>query len=181
MKLKLFFMAIIAMCSVVCAKSQSITVNYSRVHAGYEIFSFEMFEESASGFNVGYDYAFNITGHRIPLFVELGVEYAMAFKESTTLGRVDIPLSITYKLACSKDFAIAPLAGIDANFNVISDVDGTDIRNVHKVQAGWHAGLNIVLFNKLSVGYRYTDFVSGYTQHADSRNHLNTINFGFCF
>lgn len=157
---KIFAMAV-ALIAAVSVNAQDLTDNYQKVYAGFTTYNLNddwsgMKDFTTKGFQVGYAYAFNITGHNVPLFLEVGAEFnygstkitrpdALVPSEDIDItmkaGNVAVPVNITYKFG-NENFTVAPFVGealriwtnmsFDNDENVYSVFDESDMKK------GWN-------------------------------------------
>lgn len=124
------------------------------------------------GIGIGYLWGINITGHKLPLFVELGpdvnymvrkddAEYEYYDDSWYHLLSVNTPLNVAYKLKVGDNITLAPFVGLTARINILAmsvDDEETynafDDGNAKRFQLGFNAGVG-AYFNRFYVGYRY--------------------------
>ena len=173
---KIFALFALMMVTVMGAKAQDLTDNYQRIYAGYTTYNLDESKQgindyTTQGFQVGYAYAFNITGHHAPLFLELGAEFNYGSKEKDGVtfsgSNVAIPLNITYKFG-NENFSVAPFVGEGLRVWTSMKADnGTKTLNMFdenenpfgesftRVQAVLNAGVNFTIKQHLLIGYRF--------------------------
>lgn len=130
------------------------------------------------GFNVGYAHGFNLK-NTLPLFLELGGEFnfnsGSKDDDTYTFMNIAVPVNVVYRFGVSDNFAIAPYAGLNFKINVIGKVkdddadesesyfnkdDMGDDWTANRFQLGMNVGVNFIVNNKFSFGYRFQpDFI----------------------
>lgn len=129
------------------------------------------------GFNVGYAHGFNLK-KSLPLFLELGGE--LNFNSGSeddvtyTFMNIAVPVNFVYRFGISDNFAIAPYAGLNFKINVLGKEkeegdesesffnkdDMGDDWTANRFQLGMNVGVNFIVSNKFSFGYRFQpDFI----------------------
>lgn len=166
---KIFAMAV-ALIAAVSVQAQDLTDNYQKIYAGFTTYNLDesgFKDYTTNGFQVGYAYAFNISGHNIPLFLEVGAEfnYGSKEKDGTTLtaSNIALPINVTYKFG-NENFAVAPFIGealrvwtaisTEAGGNKINWFD-EDKGDFTRVQAVFNAGVNFTIKEHVLIGYRF--------------------------
>ena len=138
----------------------------------------------APGIGIGYLFGINVTGHSLPLFLEVGpeVNYNVRFEEvdtwddasgkpteedfTTRMLNVGVPLNVVYKVRFTDAISLAPFAGLNAKFNLLASTyrDGKEIADsfddgANRFQMGWNAGVGIY-FNRFYVGQRFSSDIT---------------------
>lgn len=147
--------------------------NYDRIYMGYaptSIGDFNRFGESfvMHGVGLGWKKGINVTGRKLPLYLETGIATNFAFGEGDKLFNFNIPVNITYrfKLGNTKIY-IAPYWGLNFKINYLwwdggnDDHSWFDYNNVdaNRFQLGTEFGANFDIYNfHLGVGWM-TDFM----------------------
>lgn len=202
--MKKFFAMAVALIAAVTVQAQDLTDNYQKIYAGFSSGkTFDAEIDAYKGFNVGYAYAFNITGHNVPLFLEVGAEYSyMSTTLKSDLGdakwkdhSLQIPLNITYKFG-NENFSVAPFIGEAIKFHLSNKIEDQSVfedSDYNRVQAYLNLGVNFVIARHWQIGYRYqlseTKFeaektltVGGVTVKNDPKNdYTNNITIGYVF
>lgn len=180
----------VALIAAVSVQAQDLTDNYQKIYAGWT--NFKVFDRSEAkalnGFNLGYAYAFNITGHNAPLFLELGAEYAYMTAtdggETAKYHSAQIPLNITYKFG-NENFSVAPFIGESLRFNMTykqGDSDLMDDENAQTVQPLFNCGVNFVIGGHLQIGYRFQASNIKLVDNDRNKNDFsNNISVGYVF
>ena len=197
---------VMAMAVIVSPSAQSLTDNYNKIYAGWNSMGFEDTDaDNLNGFNVGYAYAFNITGHAVPLFLEVGAEYNYVSHDydgnKNKASNVTIPVLVTYKFGNEK-INFAPFLGEgiccwttlkDGDIDCFDIKDSKGDKVFNRVQALFYAGFNIGFAKHFNVGYRYaysetkmakdiSEKVGDITNYSDSKNnYVSTIYFSVNF
>lgn len=191
---KIFAMAV-ALIAAVSVQAQDLTDNYQKIYAGF--MNNQFFDadgaDSWKGFNLGYAYAFNITGHNAPLFLEVGAEYSYVSWDEIKDHSLQIPLNVTYKFGNEK-FSVAPFIGEALRVRMSTkDAIGSvfdDDRTYNRVQAYLNLGVNFVINSHIQIGYRYqlseTKFagdvtVNGVKVNDPKNDYTNNITIGYVF
>ena len=173
---KIFSILAVALIALTGAKAQDLTDNYARLYAGYNSFAFTTSgAETLNGFQLGGAYAFNVTGHKLPLFVEAGLEYNMFSKSGdNSFHAISLPVNATYKFAVNDDFTITPYAGLIWRFGLSMKSNGVDQfetrksketgltnwEGLHRVVGLFDLGVNFTIMQHYTVGYRYSRSVN---------------------
>lgn len=143
------------------------------------------------GANVGYAHAFRLTSS-VPLFLEAGgelnyisgteagVAYGQYVDFNVKMLNIQIPVNVTYHIPATDKFAIAPYLGVNLKVNAIGTFkfnDGDayslfsskDMNNVfglgdaaNRVQVGMNLGVNFILSEKFTFGYRFQQDFNNY-------------------
>lgn len=140
--------------------------NYDRLSVNYASLSYNKddVEPTFEGIELGWDHGYNLTGKKMPLYLEAGLHAQYNSAEVTTRYdeetykhiEVSIPLSLTYKVMLG-DLYVAPFAGISLKSAFIDDV--ADYYEDQKFfQVGYQAGIN--------VGYKALNIQVGYKADA---------------
>lgn len=184
------FMATVANAQMAKSSATSIYANecdnYTRVYADYGTTTFKESEDGFSatddnamkGFSIGALRAFNVTGKKLPVFVEAGLEFSARFytedkysdaTQKDELMRLTIPVNLTYKLSFKNGMYVSPFAGARLAYNMIGKsiykYDGEsysedwlngedDEDSCNKVQIGAQVGATIG-YKKLSISFGY--------------------------
>lgn len=185
----------------------SITENYSRLNI-LPIFSQAnvsgngvnmTLDDLMYGIGIGYLFGINITGHNIPLFLEIGPEinYTCRYDEGdksvedtfTQMITIGTPINVAYKIGLSDAISLAPFAGLNAKINVLSAVyqdgetyDTFDNVDANRFQLGWNVGIGCY-FNRFYLGYRYYSDITPFWKENGVKATIdnNYINFGIKF
>lgn len=200
-------------------------LSYENTHFGYKS-TFDDEEDDWSlgkglglnGFGLQYTYGLGITDH--PMNIEFGLNWSMVFGSKNykdipftgygedinthiNLMRLNIPVSYIYHFPVMGKFSIAPYAGIDLRFNLLSKMsikyteyingdyadEGKDSFSLFnksemdghpakRFQLGWHIGVRFEYRMKYFLSLQYgTDFVRFYNHTLGEANaHINTGN-----
>lgn len=134
------------------------------------------------GIGIGYLFGINITGHKIPLFLEVGPEVNYMTRKDKAdskyvddswyhLLSVNTPLNVAYKLKVGDNITLAPFAGLTARINILAmsvDDEETynafDDGNAKRFQLGFNAGFG-AYFNRFYVGYRYNHDLTAFEKN----------------
>ena len=212
MKKTISFIAIAACCllsaisadaQIVGSKSSSITTttvaknndysNYSRLYLGYTSPKLRYEDESVSGNGVtlGWATGINLTGYKLPLYLEVGVEADYSnFKEgksSIDIVDIDVPINVVYKFTIpSTSISIAPLAGLNAKVVALANGNGENMYSNNDVVKRFMLGYNLgfdVYFSKFSVFYRFQNDFMPFINYDSEKVYLkkNVIGFSFVF
>lgn len=181
---KIFAMAV-ALIAAVTVNAQSLTDNYQKIYAGFETLGvFESSVDALKGFNVGYAYGINLTGHNQPLFLEVGAEYS--FLSLDDVKEKDhsllVPLHVTWKFGNEK-FAVAPFAGESLHFHLSHTIDGVSIFDgdgANRFQATFDLGVNFVISSHLELGYRYQLSELKFVDNGNN-DYRNNFTIGYIF
>lgn len=164
---KIFTLIALMMVTVMGAKAQDMTDNYSRIYAGFNALAFEHAPENHYGFGVGYAYGANITGHNLPMFIELGGEYAYVSSDKLNekFHSLAVPVNFTYKFGNEK-FAVAPFIGetfrVGLSYDapvlaVVTEKTSSiydDPVNAHRFTAHFSFGCNFTIAQHYNIGWR---------------------------
>jgi len=183
---KIFAMAV-ALIAAVTVNAQSLTDNYQKIYAGFETLNvFDSSADALKGFNVGYAYGINLTGHNQPLFLEVGAEYSFLSYDVDILKEKDhsllVPLHVTWKFGNEK-FAVAPFAGESLQFHLshtMNDVSIFDGEGAHRFQATFDLGVNFVISSHLELGYRYQLSEMKFVDN-NNNDYRNNFTIGYIF
>jgi len=181
--------------------------HYSRFFFGYAPTTFSCDAKNKEfdtmhGFNTGWIGGWNVTGRRLPIYVEGGITFNACFGECITesdkLMSLEIPVNATYRwnIRNTRIF-IAPYFGFHFKVNVAwMDEDGDSFfddkhygyfaEEANRFQFGMETGVNFDLAHfTMGIGYNY-DFmpISKYYDY-NGKNNLSTGGFrlkiGFVF
>ena len=169
---KLLIVAIMILCAGPSVMAQTTDSagnenwNYNRIFVGYDptIFypergnttSTEMFQ----GFHAGWMGGYNVTGKRLPLYVEPGLKLNVGLGELISdfdkYLAVEVPVNVAYRFHIgNKNIHISPYMGLHFKANVLGrDDDGNDyfdIDGTKRFQFGMQAGGHFD-FNRFYVG-----------------------------
>lgn len=181
---KIFAMAV-ALIAAVTVQAQDLTDNYQKIYAGWmNLTDYISGADAASGFNVGYAYGINITGHNKPLFLEVGAEYSYLKKEEFKDNTLQIPLNITWKFG-NENFSVAPYVGEALRIHMstkIGDQDVFDFDKSNRVQAALNLGVNFTIKNCINIGYRYQLSEMKLVDQDGCKNDMtNNVTIGYVF
>lgn len=138
--------------------------NFTLLQAGYMSDTY-----NADGFFVGYKHGWNITGEKLPLYIEPGFEFQyVKFPWMHRIG-FTVPVDFSYKFK-SGDFTISPVTGPTLRYAH----DWNDTGSENEFIFGWDFGGRIA-YKKIALEYRYNKGISG-----DSWN-THQIGIGFLF
>lgn len=154
--------------------------DYNRIQFGYapQIFAASYMGYSgesmtAQGFKAGYLHGFNITGQKLPLFVELGADLNFNTKGdalflgggtnvTTNLLSFNIPINLAYKLSFKNGMWIEPYAGMSFKVNAVARMKANGesvnlfnvVEDLKRFQYGGQIGANL--------GYKCVNVNIGY-------------------
>ena len=131
---------------------EGMAFHYSRFFFGYAptSFSFDYKDKdngTMHGFNTGWIGGWNVTGRRLPIYVEGGLTFNACFGEAITeddkLLSLELPINATYRFNIRNTrIFIAPYFGFHFKVNVFwEDEDGKDVFD-HNY--GYYSGKNFV-------------------------------------
>lgn len=172
---KILAMAV-ALIAAVTVNAQDLTDNYQKIYAGWH--NFKAFDapsevEAMNGFNIGYAYAFNITGHNAPLFLEVGAEYGFLKDSESKINTLSIPLNVAYKFG-NESFAVVPYIGESLRTYLSATVDGNSLYDgdnaPNRVQAVFNAGVNFVISSHFTIGYRFQASETTFASKVEIKN-----------
>lgn len=151
------------------------TDGYNRIYASY--LPSKLKADGASikmkgSFEAGYLRGIGLTSN-VPLYLEVGGalqyrSYNEDYDEESILS-LNIPVSLTYRINVTDDFAVSPNFGFDFRINVMGkwkyddgydeyDIDLFSDADWNRFQAGWHIGVGLD-YRALHFGVQYgTDF-----------------------
>lgn len=220
---KFIFAAIVALISMTGARAENYmfgAVSYENTHFGFKSTDpQDNYGMGLNGFGLQYTYGFGITDR--PMNVEVGLNWNMVFgskniqdipqngvgfdtKLHQNLMRLNIPVSYIYHFNAMGNFGIAPYAGLDLRFNLVSKMsEKTTVYNnglyvdenkesisyfsksdmqghpARRFQLGWHIGVRFEYQMKYFLSLQYgTDFIRFYNfSYGDYNEHINTGNF----
>jgi len=156
--------------------------------------------KNAFGGSIGYLWGFNVTGHKLPLFVEVGpeVNYYTSSNEELILGKttahnlsVTTPVNLVYKLRVSDKVSIAPFVGLSSRWNAMAKIaadgksyDSVSDGNASRFQLGLNTGVG-VYFDNFYLGYRYNHDLTSFQKATDKLPGISfdyhSISLGFKF
>lgn len=149
-------------------------------------------------------YGINLTGHKLPLFLEIGpeVNYTYKYEEvdnwdfeylyteeiETRRLSVGTPIDVAYKFRLSDAIAISPYAGINVKYNVLAATYYDDIKfddfedGANRFQLGWNIGFGFY-FGKFYLGHRYSEDITPFIEKHHSKTIFQThyLNLGIQF
>lgn len=159
------------------------------------------------GVGIGYLYGINITGHNLPLFLELGPEFNYTFNviedtyydEKTWLHFLSVgtPIDVAYRLRLSDNISLAPFGGLDVRVNAMALAVGDDYTasyfnsddfepTANRFQLGWNVGIGFY-FGKFYLGYRFNSDIIPFMSDSEGRDNIewtfktNYVNLGIKF
>ena len=131
-------------------------------------FSLDGETETMQGFNTGWIGAWNVTGKRLPMYVEGGLlmnaSFGECISESDKLISLEMPVNFTYRWNIpNTKIHLAPFFGFHLKVNAAwldeEDDDYFDADDTNRVQFGMQLGANFDLNHfTLGIGWNY-DFV----------------------
>lgn len=147
-----------------------VNKNYDRIYVGYaptSVGDFDRYGDNLMmhGVGLGWKKGINVTGRKLPLYLETGIATNFAFGNDNKLFNFNIPVNVTYrfKLGNTKIY-IAPYWGLNFKINYYwydDDRSWFDYINVdaNRFQLGTEFGANFDFANfHLGVGWM-TDFM----------------------
>ena len=181
---KIFTLIALMMVTVMGAKAQDMTDNYSRIYAGFNALAFEHADENNYGFGVGYAYGINVTGQNLPMFIEGGLEYAYAAcdKYNEKFHSLNVPVNFTYKFGNEK-FSVAPFIGETFRVGLsytygTNDINAYDADNAHRFTAHFSFGCNFTIAQHFNIGWR-TMVAESYV--AKDQDYSSLFSVGYVF
>lgn len=157
------------------------------------------------GMGVGLLYGYNITGHSIPLYLEIGPECSFVRRTEeidyweedimtqheevkTQLLTIGTPINLAYHLRLTDVISLTASTGLNAKVNLLaevrSDAETTDLfeEGANRFQMGWNIGCS-VNFKHFSLGLRHQDdFTPFISNKRDKERYSNfTLSLGFKF
>ena len=138
--------------------------NFTLIQVGYMSDTY-----NGDGFFVGYKHGWNITGEKLPLYIEPGVEFQYIKFGFNRIG-FEVPVDFSYKFKTG-DFSISPITGPTLRY---AHDWGTGYYSSDEFIFGWDFGGRIA-YKKCTLSYRYNKTISG-----DSWN-THQIGIGFTF
>lgn len=186
--MKKFFAMAVALIAAITVQAQDLTDNYQKVYAGFQTnAAFDSNVDALKGFDLGYAYAFNITGHNIPLFLEVGAEYSYLQRTDHDIKFKDhslqIPLNISYKFGNEK-FSVAPFVGEALKVHMSTKIEDQSVfdddSNAKRFQAYLNLGVNFVIASHVQIGYRYQLSEIKF-QDGTNNDYSNNITIGYVF
>lgn len=183
--------ATIVNAQIVTGRSSSITRvenksdNYSRWQFEFTSHTIDSDYDPYIGFSAGFIKGINLTGGKLPLFIEVGGEvgasyydedYGWGDNEEDILVSMSLPISVSYRLMLSDNIAFQPSIGPNFRFNLYDDMVEDDYVNV------FQPGLNGTVaftFGKFYLGYRYTThFSSTFDSKYLDNGYTHTLQLG---
>ena len=177
-------------------KAKSVCDNYGRLYVGFSTLSVDNSNsDNDNGFHLGYVYGANVTGHKKPVFLQLGIEYNLVTQAESdvreTFSNVEIPLNLTYKFKVSDYCSFEPLVGISWRFNASAKISNDSKKldylsdlDAHPFQFGVNVGAWLC-FDKCSFGYRFnpdlTNFLDKKSVGKDLKTRYHFISIGLNF
>lgn len=164
-------------------------------------------EDMMFGAGIGYLFGINITGHNLPLFLELGPEVNYTFNaiedkyydEKTWLHFLNVgtPVDVAYRLRLSESISLAPFGGLDVRVNAMALATGDDYTasyfdsddfepTANRFQLGWNVGMGFY-FGKFYLGYRFNSDIIPFMSDSEGRDNIewtfktNYVNLGIKF
>jgi hypothetical protein len=139
--------------------------NFNLIQAGYKSDSF-----TGDGFFVGYKHGWNITGEKLPLYIEPGIEFHYAKHNYLNSIGLTAPIDFSYKFKTG-DFSISPVTGPmlgwGHNWSPSNDA----------FYFGWDFG-GRVAYKKICLEYRYTKIINS---PSDATWNFHSLGIGFQF
>lgn len=157
------------------------------------------------GLGLNYIYGYNLTGHKLPLFVEFGPELNYTYKyeeidywdihdcletEKIRTRRLTLgtPVDFVYKFRLTDGITVAPYAGIDIKANLLAATYTNGIKadafseGANLFQLGWNLGFGFY-FNKFYLGHRYSEEITPFIEKHRSKTIFrnNYLNLGIRF
>lgn len=158
------------------------------------------------GLGIDYLVGINITGHKLPLFVEIGPDINYTFRyeevdywdhsekyyEEEIKNRklsIGTPVNISYKIRLCDAISIAPYLGLNVKYNILAasyyddrKIDAFDDENANRFQLGWNIGFGFY-FKNFYVGNKFykdiTPFIENRGAKVSFRNYY--LNLGVKF
>lgn len=170
-------------------------VSMQPVYSGHGVSA--MSSHSLYGAGISYLYGINVTGHRMPLFVEVGPECSFARRSEeidywdgstmtmhdeidTRILTLGTPINLSYQYRLSDNVMVAPSAGLNAKVNLMAKtrskgatIDLFDM-DAHRFQLGWNAGCGIYL-DRLYLGLSYTADITPFISQSKEEESFHDI------
>lgn len=188
---------------------EEIESSYSRAYIGYNMMSIDWDPSSTSnGITIGYLHANNITGCKLPLYVEYGLEAIWnnfsekdedrngSWETETNFITLSIPVNIAYKfMVPNTGICASPYLGVNVKAHLSGKTsyrgeengsqDFFEDEGGKRCQVGMNIGLGIS-YKNIYIGYRFQpDFipiVEGLKEYeTDTKTYSNMISVGYCF
>lgn len=160
--------------------------NYKRLSVGVDVAqpvwsghgAAAMSTHNLFGLGASYVYGIDITGHRLPLYLEVGGECSYVHRTeeidywedvvlslheelNTQLLTLSAPIDLAYHLRLNDAWVLAPAAGVTAKANLLAQVSGSGETvnrfdaGAHRFQLGWNVACG-AYFHRLYLGMRYS-------------------------
>lgn len=140
--------------------------NFNLLQAGYMSHTF-----NGNGFFVGYKHGWNITGEKLPLYIEPGVEFHYTrFGTGYNSVGLSAPIDFSYKFKAG-DFSISPITGPTLGWE-----HGWS-PSCDAFVFGWDFGGRIA-YKKVTLEYRYNKVIN---TPSDGTWNFHTLGVGFLF
>lgn len=222
--LKPLFIAACSVLAISSASAEDynrIGISYNNNHFGFNNWlkdgAFEGLIDgiSLNGFGINYTHGFGLS-QSTPIFIETGINANFGFGSTDTQltfsdgyddysGKLElkaqninlqVPVNFVYRIAASDDVTIAPYAGLNFKFNIVTKVkakasvdgesmesdwyslfSGDDMEECfgddgtgNRFQMGWHVGVG-VQYKPLYLGLSYgTDFIAAYSHKFNGKS-----------
>ncbi|MBO4661551.1 MAG: hypothetical protein J5630_02500 [Bacteroidaceae bacterium] len=172
MKKVLFMIMAVVFCQSASAQSFWKTDdcdNFNLIQAGY------MSESGFNGVFAGYKYGLNITGKKLPLYLEPGAEFHyVSYPNGNGIG-LTVPVNVSYKFKTG-DFSISPITGPTFGYSRAwnSEVSGDDF------VFGWEFGGRIA-YKRITLSYRYNKVITNSLLHDVVVWNYHKLAIGFTF
>ncbi len=124
--------------------------NFNLIQAGFARES----NPGGNGFFVGYKHGWNITGEKLPLYIEPGAELRFeSFGASCYDIGVTVPIDFSYKFKTG-DFSISPITGPTLGYLCNFGDGWSALTKEHCFTLGWDFGARLA-YKKFTLEYRY--------------------------
>ena len=144
--------------------------NFTLFQAGYMSDTY-----NADGFFVGYKHGWNITGEKLPLYLEPGAEFHyVSYPNGNGIG-LTVPVNVSYKFKTG-DFSISPITGPTFGYSHAwnSTVSGDDF------VFGWEFGGRIA-YKRITLSYRYNKVITNSLLYDVTVWNYHKLAIGFTF
>ena len=127
--------------------------NFNLIQAGYRS------DTGANGFFVGYKHGWNITGEKLPLYIEPGLEFNYYTYYSLTGVGLTMPINFSYKFKIG-DFCISPITGPTLGWtHERQEWYYYTSSTYDDFVFGWDFGARIA-YKKITLEYRYNKVIN---------------------
>lgn len=167
--------------------TQPVTTSYS-----YTAIS----QHNLYGLGLSYLRGVNLTGKRLPLFLEMGPEVNFVRRSdevdywddnimvdrdnvNTQLLTLSMPVDLAYQYRVTDVIVLAAAAGVNAKANLMAktsvDSETTDLfdEGASRFQMGWNAGCGIY-FNRFYLGFRFTADITPFMEHGEVKERFQS-------